>query len=128
MSKGLLKLRNTVLPKDIINIHAGDWETHIKSIADFQRCYAVWKTLKKCYEKFKLTLNHLAHIQVQVLKQYKEINEAIVEWSANFKKVSHKIPTENHMKKDPVIAKTWRKNKVATELLKICKITGHLYK
>ena len=126
MSKGLPKLGNTVLPKDIINTHAGDWEARIKSIADFQRCYVIWKILKKCYEKFKLTLNHL--VQVQVLKQYKEINEAIVEWSANFKKVSHKIPTENHMKKDPVIAKTWRKNKVATELLKIWKITVHLPK
>ena len=55
-------------------------------------------------------LNHLAHIQVQVLKKYKDINEAITEWSANFKKVLKKNPTENHMKKDPVIAKTWRKN------------------
>ena len=50
-------------------------------------------------------LNHLAHIQVQVLKQRKEINEAIVEWSANSKEVSDKTPTENHMKRDPVIAK-----------------------
>ena len=37
-------------------------------------------------------LNHLAHIQEQVLKQHKEINEAIVECSTNFKKVSHEIP------------------------------------
>ena len=50
-------------------------------------------------------LNHLAHIQVQVLKQRKEINEAIVEWSANSKEVSDKTPIENHMKRDPVIAK-----------------------
>ena len=73
-------------------------------------------------------LNHLAHIQVQVLKKYEDTNEAIIEWSANFKKVFKKNPTENHMKKDPVIAKTWRKNKVATELLKIWKITIHLLK
>ena len=91
------------------------------------------KTLKKCYKKFKLDhkehfLKHLAHIKVQVLKQCKEINEVIVEWSANFKKVSHKIPTENHMNKDPVIAKTWKKIKVATELLKIWQITIHLPK
>ena len=37
-------------------------------------------------------LNHLAHIQEQVLKQHKEINEAIVECSTNFKKVSDEIP------------------------------------
>ena len=43
-------------------------------------------------------LNHLAHIQVKVLKKYKDINEAIIEWSANFKKVfkkkSHRKPHE----------------------------------
>ena len=43
-------------------------------------------------------------IQVQVIKKYKEINEAII----------------------AVIAKTWRKNKVASKLLKIWKITVHL--
>ena len=71
-------------------------------------------------------LNHLAHIQVQVLKKYKEINEAIVDWSANFKKVSNEIPTENDKERDPVIAKTWRKNKVTSKLLKIWKITVNL--
>ena len=45
-------------------------------------------------------------IQVQVLKKYKEINEAIVDRSANFKKVSNEIPTENDKERDPVIAKT----------------------
>ena len=65
-------------------------------------------------------------IQVQVLKKYKEINEAIVDRSANFKKVSNEIPTENDKERDPVIAKTWRKNKVAFKLLKIWKITVHL--
>ena len=44
------------------------------------------------------------------------------------KKSSKKNPTENYMKKDPVIPKTWRKNKVAMELLKIWKITIHLPK
>ena len=70
----------------------------------------------------------MAHISLQVLKQLKEINIAIVEWSANFKKVSNEIPIENHMKRDPIIAKTLKKIKVATELLKIWKITIHLPK
>ena len=35
MSKALPKLGNTVLPKDVINTHAGHWKAHIKSIADF---------------------------------------------------------------------------------------------
>ena len=34
------------------------------------------------------------------------------------RKCPKKNPTEIHIKKEPVIAKTWRKNKVATELLK----------
>ena len=37
-------------------------------------------------------LNHLAHIKEQVLKQHKEKHKAIVECSANFKKVSNEIP------------------------------------
>ena len=75
------------------------------------------------YEKL---LKMQQKIQVQVLKKYKEINEAIVDRSANFKKVSNEIPTENDKERDPVIAKTWRKNKVASKLLKIWKITVHL--
>ena len=35
MSKALPKLGNTVLPKNVINTHAGHWKAHIKSIADF---------------------------------------------------------------------------------------------
>ena len=37
-----------------------------------------------------------------------------------------KFPQKNLMKRDPVIAKIWRKNKVTSKLLKIWKITIHL--
>ena len=143
MSKAPPKLENTVLPKDVINKHAGHWEAHLKSIAhflipqklseteqndtgepvaknpklseDLLPLRKTAKTLSKILgttkdvmlnEKFLKNatknsssryykehfLNHLAHIQEQVLKQHKEINEAIVECSTNFKKVSHEIP------------------------------------
>ena len=91
------------------------------------------KNFKKCNKKFKLKISQRTilkssgtHLSTSSKTKYTEINEAIVEWSANFKKVSNKIPTENHMKRDPVIAKIWRKNKVTSKLLKIWKITVHL--
>ena len=70
------------------------------------------KNFKKCNKKFKLKISQRTilkssgtHLSTSSKKKNKEINEAIVEWSANFKKVSGKIPTENLMKRDPVIAK-----------------------
>ena len=92
------------------------------------------KNFKKCNKKFKLKISQRTilkssgtHLSTSSKKKKKQqINEAIVEWSANFKKVSNKIPTENLMKRDPVIAKIWRKNKVTSRLLKIWKIIVHL--
>ena len=59
------------------------------------------KNFKKCNKKFKLKISQRTilkssgtHLSTSSKKKNKEINEAIVEWSANFKKVSNKIPTE----------------------------------
>ena len=71
-------------------------------------------------------LNHLAIIQVQVQKEYKAINQAITKWSTQFKQTNNKNPCEDDRKRDPSIAQTCRKKKVASQLLKLWKITVHL--
>ena len=62
---------------------------------------------------------------MQVLKKYKEVNKAIKEWSETFQKSHQKIPTEKELKTDLNISATWRKRKIALELLRVWKITVH---
>lgn len=64
-------------------------------------------------------VNHLAHIQVQVLKKYKEVNKAIKEWLETFQKSHQKTSTEKELKTDLNISATWRKRKIASELLRV---------
>lgn len=71
-------------------------------------------------------MNHLAHIQVQVLKKYKEINKYIEEWSSSFERSHKKQPTEEDLKTDPRIVPTVKKKKIASELLRVWKITVQL--
>ena len=71
-------------------------------------------------------LNHLAHIQVQVLKKYKQIHKEIEEWSSSFKDSKKKPPTERDLKTDPDILSTWKNSKIAKELLRVWKITVHM--
>lgn len=70
-------------------------------------------------------VNRLTHIQVQVLKKYKEVNRAIKEWSETFQKSHQKIPTEKGLRTDLNISATWRKRKIASELLRVWKLTVH---
>ena len=70
-------------------------------------------------------LNHLAHIQVQVLKTYREVNKASKEWSASFQRSHQKTPTEKDLNTDPSISAIQKKIKVALELLKVWKMTVH---
>ena len=68
-------------------------------------------------------LNHLAHIQVQVLKKYKAIHKEIEEWSSSCKDSKKKSPTERDLKTDPDILSTWKNSKIAKGLLRVWKIT-----